>query len=473
MDNFFRDNQSINDLKQRWNTEYGLQLKKQFLLNQLPKNMIDIRGIDISNEKIYKRNLMHFDLSYSNFRNSVFELVKMRKAQITYSDFSCAKFKSVQFEGANLKFAILHDTIFNSCNFIRAKLQGASLVRTSFLNSDLTNTSFEPDDYNNPTKLNFVDFSFSKLWGTRFNNSVLISCQFRDSHLYSIQKSNWSVNKTISDGVFYGPEKSDDHYQPFDDDLTFEEYFKHVHSITKWYSIPKSIRTATMQYLLFFKEYMEHTQGLTISVENLIRGNKVGITFRSNNFEVLKNIETHLRKYIGFVSGKRNIDYEGLSGKDQLAYKALELEVYSLKNRIETQQILIKDYHDILSKVLPDRQPINISTTVKSISSLSSKSVLNMKNEMNNKLDAILDFIKEKDDHNNDDIKNLITLLKNSNSDNNLEEIRNLLGEIAKNKETAIPFFKRLLSIGANIFIGACGSGTWEVIKNTAGLLLP
>jgi hypothetical protein len=454
----FYNGESIILLKKRWGTSKGKEIRGDFISGSIDNNYLDFRGVNLNHEIINNFDFRGKIFDYADLDDAKIINGKMRKSHFIKADLTNVKFINCNFEGADLREAKLTLAIFKDCQFVRVKFQGAIVYNTKYLSCDLTNTSFELDDDGVPTSLDNVTFSNCRFWGTRMNNTILRSCHIdAECIFYNIQNNNWDISNTFASGVYVGPSKNEQYFQPFDDDLTLEEYFKHRHAFTKWFSIPKEVRTATIQYMQYFKDFLEQTKALTIDVQSSSKGQKVGFTFSSENLDDLQLISDNLKDYIGYVTGDTQIDYQSANTHLKLSYKALELEILTLKNRVEIKDILINEYKGMLS--LTSNRTLAPVISIQNNTNSYSSSIINQQFE--EKIDHILQQNKDIEP----DLHKFLELLKKSNNDSNIKELKNISKKI--NQKTSL--FKKIIDeiylLGENIIMGVAGNATWELIK--------
>lgn len=210
------------------------------------------------------------------------------------------------------------------------------------------------------------------LWGTRFNESVLINCTFDECLLYQLQNVNWKLIDISSAGAFVGPHRSDEFYQPFDADIKFDDFFKWQSSITRWYMVPRQSRTVVMQHLLYFKKYVEQTKGLDLSVETVTYGSKVGVRVASPRIADLAHVDECLAEYwrvTMLLAGGHAPDTTRMSIQNQKALAELELEVFSLNKKLEILGFALEQHRNQETNVIASSTPLQIVISANSTSS--------------------------------------------------------------------------------------------------------
>lgn len=202
------------EYKNRWKTDEGIKKREQVLKAILKGNDLteilkgfpfteeyktrnDLRGLNLSSEKLNRADLSQCELRFSNFNDAKLSKVFFSDSDIRDSIFEGADLqdanfynvlcKRVIFEGAGFQRATLEKTNFQEANFNKANLTGAIIAS----NNIFRETNFEEaifDDYPDSdakfTSLTGIDFQTTCLRGAR-----LAQCDLRDANLNGVDLS--------------------------------------------------------------------------------------------------------------------------------------------------------------------------------------------------------------------------------------------------------------------------------------------
>lgn len=219
----------INDNKHKPLLPMKMPLTKVNLIHLYKKNTLEsthmnVRGIDLSQQKLPSLNLSHSDLSYSNLEyatlnKACFAFSKLVNAKLSHAslieanlaetDFTSAKLYGANLSSAKLNYATLinvklNNTILRSANLNRANLRMADLKNAKLNDADLTGANLTQADLTEANlqgaNLTGVNLTGATLLGTNLENAIIEETDFSkiNRSSYFIEMSGKEKIKLIS-----------------------------------------------------------------------------------------------------------------------------------------------------------------------------------------------------------------------------------------------------------------------------------
>lgn len=178
---------------------------------------------------VFKRsNLSGNQLTYAEFKNSIFEDVDFSNTDLADAKFSSSKLIGVNFTRANLEGIVFKESTLEKINFSSTKLMGAefssmdlsgydfsnsNLQSAQFLNSNLTGAQFVQADLSSSALVGSfgenIDFSGAKFLDSDLTKAVYKKSLFRRSNLTRANLANASLLESdIRNAIFENTEFS-------------------------------------------------------------------------------------------------------------------------------------------------------------------------------------------------------------------------------------------------------------------------